>query len=283
MPQDGRNSGGATDPPSRHSRSGRSGTRVQRCHVSRDHFSRGELLALDPVDPGRRDAHRRSNTLGGEAPLHSHDLEVEARDGRLRVHVPHRPTWDTCCQYPHAASHGQSRTNVGKRGNVPTVKTPEERGPRAAWAYEARTALDLSPESVVHALGRYNPATIRKAEADSEDMSAPLWRALTTLYSRLSRQRNIVLGPLPPDDAPAAPTDQTSLITLLTEALARQSKAIEDLVQRLDDLASGQVALAQEVGMALDPERARRRLAADRSGTRSESAQPDRAESKAGK
>ena|SRR3990167_2668724 len=75
----------------------------------------------------------------------------------------------------------------------------EERGPLAAWAYNARDRLDLSLEQVIERLPtRYNPATLRKAEARSEKMSRKLYRELRDLYAVEARHRNVILDSAPP-------------------------------------------------------------------------------------
>lgn len=129
---------------------------------------------------------------------------------------------------PHAHRCMDKSTDVGKRGNVPPVKTPEERGPLGAWAYETRDQLGLSVEQVVYALPkRPNPATLRKAESNSSDMSRPLWRALVAYYQRMARERGVPIDPPPLFGDERAPTGD------LAAALARQTAAIEALVAEL--------------------------------------------------
>lgn len=115
---------------------------------------------------------------------------------------------------------------------MPTMKTDEERGPSGAWAYHARDDLDLSPESVVHDLGKYNAATIRKAESDSrKNMSRPLWRALVPYYQKAARAKGLTL-PEPPGfgvESGSTPTDQQALV----EAIDRQTAAIRDLITEI--------------------------------------------------
>lgn len=75
------------------------------------------------------------------------------------------------------------------------------------------------------------------------------------------------------EDAPAiaasvVSTTDPALLAILTrqaEATEAQTAAINALVKRLDDLAAGQLALADEVGMVVDPDLIRRRLEAERS------------------
>lgn len=80
-------------------------------------------------------------------------------------------------------------------GNVGKVKRDDERGPRAAWAYHARDALNLSPEEVVRLLGDFSPSTIRVTEAGR--MSNPLWERLVELYGRLAAEKGKTLPALP--------------------------------------------------------------------------------------
>lgn len=116
------------------------------------------------------------------------------------------------------------------------VKTPEERGPLGAWAYDTRDRLDLSVEQVAVALPKpVNPATIRKAEADSKDMSRPLWRQLTDYYRDVARAKNVALDAMPVVQADAAtPPSAAELLGVI----ALQTEAINRLIERLDSMAS---------------------------------------------
>src|SRR5674476_1018019 len=66
------------------------------------------------------------------------------------------------------------------------VKTPEQRGPIGAWAYEARIAAGLSPEQVVERLGlagiEVRPSTIRGIESGNKQPGRQLLRALAGVY-----------------------------------------------------------------------------------------------------
>ena len=66
------------------------------------------------------------------------------------------------------------------------MKSPAERGPVGAWAYEARTDADLSVEEVVARLERtgngVSAATIRGVEGGSKKPSRRLLRALAKVY-----------------------------------------------------------------------------------------------------
>lgn len=119
------------------------------------------------------------------------------------------------------------------------MKSPDERGPLAAWAYDARVRLNLSPEAVVKELGRYNAATIRKAETADRHMSRPLWRALTDLYPRIAHGRGITI-PIPPGHTGMSGRDNPSTpdVSALVIAIGAQTDAINRLIDRLDSLAS---------------------------------------------
>jgi transcriptional regulator with XRE-family HTH domain len=94
------------------------------------------------------------------------------------------------------------------------VKTPEQRGPIGAWAYEARDAAGISPEQVVERLGlagiEVRPSTIRGIESGNKQPGRQLLRALAGVY-----------GSKPPattgDPEPSA--DLFSAITALVAAL----------------------------------------------------------------
>ena len=73
---------------------------------------------------------------------------------------------------------------------MPPVKTPEERGPAAWWAYSTRDRIDMSVEQVVALLPTTtDTSTLRKAEGDSRNMSRRLLRELGDLYRREYRAR----------------------------------------------------------------------------------------------
>lgn len=116
------------------------------------------------------------------------------------------------------------------------MKSPEDRGPRAAWAYETRVSLDISPEAVVLRLpvprsgNPYDPATLRKAESHSRHMSGPLWRALTALYPVIAREKGTAITPPPVEPRPVGATlDQSDL----SDAIRDQTKAIRDLIEAM--------------------------------------------------
>lgn len=137
---------------------------------------------------------------------------------------------------------------MAKRGIVARVKTAEERGhPASAWAFEARTRLGLSDRQVVEMLGRYDPATIRQAEANSDRLSRPLWRALVPLYQGLARERGVALPPPPVYREPEGRavrepgaeygTDLAALIASnerLASATAAFTEAVDSQTQKLD-------------------------------------------------
>lgn len=135
------------------------------------------------------------------------------------------------------------------------MKSPEERGPLAAWAYEARVKLNLSPESVVQELGRYNPATIRKAETLDRHMSRPLWRALTALYPHIAHEKGIAI-PIPPGHMAGAGAGDTQL------APAAYLARLEDLVGLVGLLVKQNADLMAAVGLAPQTSEARAALEA---------------------
>jgi hypothetical protein len=141
---------------------------------------------------------------------------------------------------------------VGKRGIVATVKTDEERGhPAAAWAYNTRTKLELSDREVVDRLGKYDTASLRKAESNSENLSRPMWRALVPLYQQIAAERGIVL-PVPPAFHESAPKG-TGSDPALAEAIREQTRVMSELVFELRRQAEGQQAFLRElVAVALD-------------------------------
>lgn len=114
------------------------------------------------------------------------------------------------------------------------MKDPQERGPLSTWLYESRVLLNLSPEGAVALVGRYSASTIRKAESDNDDVSRPLWRALTTLYVRLAGERGIALPPMPThgwrgDIEAGTPAGQLGVpadLSALYDRLDRQADAI---------------------------------------------------------
>lgn len=121
------------------------------------------------------------------------------------------------------------------------MKSPDERGPLAAWAYEARVKLNLSPEATVRELGRYNPATIRKAETLDRHMSRPLWRALTALYPRIAHEKGISI-PIPPGHLAGTGTGDTTLVP------ADLAVAIRELVAELQASRLARADLEERVG-----------------------------------
>jgi hypothetical protein len=105
---------------------------------------------------------------------------------------------------------------------VPAVLTPEERGPRAAWAYDARDRLNLSDAQVAESIPgprkgeKYDPATIRKAETGEQHMSRPLWRKLTAFYIDAARTAKVALDPVPTTSDETPTGDMGALIQALT-------------------------------------------------------------------
>lgn len=138
------------------------------------------------------------------------------------------------------------------------MKSPDERGhPASVWIVEAREKLGLSDRQVVDMLGRYDPATLRQAEAHSSRLSKPMWRALVPLYQTEAIARGVALPPPPryKEQGEAVPETAANLAALIasneavvravasqTEALERvwrsndrQAKAIEDLASAIRD------------------------------------------------
>lgn len=137
---------------------------------------------------------------------------------------------------------------MGKRGIVATVKTDEERGhPAAAWAYHARDKLRLSDREVVERLGKYDEATIRKAESHSRNLSRPLWRALVPMYQQVAADRGVVL-PVPPafHEERSGRSDTPDLAALIA-ALTAQATANASLAQTITRNEDRIVALQREV------------------------------------
>lgn len=126
------------------------------------------------------------------------------------------------------------------------MKTPEERGPFGWWAYESRDILDLSPESVVRDLGKYNPATLRKAESNPDDMSGPLWRALVPYYQRIARKQGIILRqpPIWGSVVESGAGDTAALIAVLE----RHTEAMTKLADEMRQVYLAQVQVAQLIG-----------------------------------
>lgn len=101
------------------------------------------------------------------------------------------------------------------------MKSPAERGPIGAWAYEARADADLSVEEVVERLTRagqpVSAATIRGVEGGSKKPSRRLLRGLSTVYGR------------PAPGEPMAGTDvDTPVPAALVSALEAQTQALKD-------------------------------------------------------
>jgi hypothetical protein len=122
----------------------------------------------------------------------------------------------------------------------------------------------VSPEQVVARLGRYDAATIRKAEADGrKNMSRPLWRALVKLYPEWAREKGVTLDPIPLfPDAPGAtetPDQVAAALLIQAAALDRHTDAITALALRLESLAGdaireGVADALREAGLDQDDE-----------------------------
>ena len=108
------------------------------------------------------------------------------------------------------------------------MKTPAERGPIGAWAYEARADADLSVEQVADQLARMGnpikPASIRGVESGTKKPSRRLLRALSELYGK----------PVPGEvDMAQAGRDAMPGLATLVEVLERQAAALTALAERL--------------------------------------------------
>lgn len=129
------------------------------------------------------------------------------------------------------------------------MKSPDERGhPASAWIVEARELLGLSDREVVSRLGRYDPATLRQAEAHSSRLSKPMWRALVPLYQAEAIAQGVTLRPPPrfheptPRGDDAASPDMAALLELVriqTEELRNAWRAMADMAQAIRDAQAG--------------------------------------------
>ena len=98
------------------------------------------------------------------------------------------------------------------------VKTPEERGPVGAWAYDARIGAELSVEQVIEKLPtRYHPATLRKVEGGSAKAGRRMLRELATVYH--SEPPGLAPEPQPADGAAIV-----AAIDRLTTAIETQTR-----------------------------------------------------------
>lgn len=124
-----------------------------------------------------------------------------------------------------------------KCANLADVKTPEQRGPVGAWAYDARDAAALSPEQVMERLAlagiEVRASTIRGIEAGSKKPGRSLLKALAGVY-----------GSRPPAPQPEAEEGD------LAAAIRDQAEAIGRLADRLDAFLSPEW-LASRVAEAL--------------------------------
>lgn len=115
------------------------------------------------------------------------------------------------------------------------VKTPEQRGPIGAWAYEARLAVSLSPEQVVERLGlagiQVRPSTIRGIESGNKQPGRQLLRALTGVYG--SKPPVTTADPEPPADLLSAITALVAALDADREERLALTRAIAALAQSL--------------------------------------------------
>lgn len=119
------------------------------------------------------------------------------------------------------------------------MKSPAERGPVGAWAYEARTDADLSVEEVVARLERtgngVSAATIRGVEGGSKKPSRRLLRALGKVYG-LPVPGDVESPGGNGDTQAAGLSDLIASLSALVDELraARQERA--DLLERIEAL-----------------------------------------------
>lgn len=107
------------------------------------------------------------------------------------------------------------------------IKDDSERGPFGAWAYHARTRLELSDEQVVRSLPtRWNPATLRKLEGGTG--SAKMRAEVVVYYQSQALKRGLALP-----DPPAATAVALDPTQELIAALHAQTLAMTELVNEL--------------------------------------------------
>lgn len=130
---------------------------------------------------------------------------------------------------------------------MPPVKTPEERGPAAWWAYSTRDRIDMSVEQVVAELPTpTHTSTLRKAEGDSRNMSRRLLRELGDLYRREYRKRELDYTEPPggealrsaPGDIPALVRAISDLVTEMRLARDRDQDAAAAILKAAEALGS---------------------------------------------
>jgi transcriptional regulator with XRE-family HTH domain len=137
------------------------------------------------------------------------------------------------------------------------MKTPAERGPIGAWAYTARTAVELTVEEVADQLRArghaVHPATLRGIEGGTKKPGRALLAGLSEIY-----------GVHPPRREEPAPLEGVPELVAMTEraaqALERQAFAVEGLLAML----SGATAVEVRPEAAREVAEAEDRLAASR-------------------
>lgn len=144
-----------------------------------------------------------------------------------------------------------------KRANLSAVKTPSERGPVGAWAYEARTDLALSVEQVAERIAErgqaVRPATIRGIESGTKKPSARLLRLMGQVLESSPPGRTE--EPPPDADVARAIRDQTAVMQALVDEL-REARLDRDRLQRTEDQVDGLKALVGSLAVQLQIEQA---------------------------
>jgi len=147
------------------------------------------------------------------------------------MHVPYVPS---------SPERPKLTANVPKRAKVAAVKSPAERGPIGAWAYESRTEADLSVPAVIEQLARrgvrVTEATLRGIEGGSKKPGRRLLRELASIY-----------GSVPPGE-PQAATEQFLDLGPLLDRLDRMVESNEKLAAAIERQAGAIETTSADVG-----------------------------------
>jgi transcriptional regulator with XRE-family HTH domain len=134
------------------------------------------------------------------------------------------------------------------------MKTPAERGPIGAWAYTARTAVELTVEEVADQLRArghaVHPATLRGIEGGTKKPGRALLAGLSEIYG---------VHPPRPEPVEGSP-ELVAVMERAAQALERQAFAVEGLLAML----SGATAVEVRPEAAREVAEAEDRLAASR-------------------
>ena len=129
------------------------------------------------------------------------------------------------------------------------MKTPEQRGPIGAWAYEARDAASLSPEQVVERLAlagiEVRSSTIRGIESGNKQPGRQLLRALAGVYG--SKPPTTTGDPEPPADLAAAINALVAALDADREERLALTRAIAALAESLATRSEGEGSPVQRV------------------------------------